>query len=552
MEIKKIPLSEIVPSPLNPRKQTSEDTIAELAESIKAQGLLQPITVRPIEQSGAAHVFQVADWSIKYEIVCGERRYKAWRLLYSRNPQFPNAIPATVVDLDDDAALDAMITENLQREDITPIDEAQAFISLAKRGKTHKEIAARFGKSLSFVRDRMMLTDLIPDLAKWVESGKMDITAAMAIAKAEPKIQQSFADQYIHAREISRSLAVGFLTREFHALTSAPWADRPDYTGGCRRECAGCPYNTAIQECLFYDSQSKNAQCVSDAGYNSKALAWLLEWLGQYREELVKAGEPITKGKTIVLDPVDECYLEGDKARCAEITRAVNAAGYATTSADAFAGKTWATDDDIIEQGLKDGTIYRCVRPCKYYSHIAPEFAYYRVKAEQAESGTVAPARPAEVEKLLSKRQQVIDATPVKLAKAANALLADINPEGDTRPQEVALLLYFAIVSAPYSTRQDLTRGKTAAAVLESVYGDREFRSRAIRAILKASAANEETIAEELCQLWAPDQRDEQKQQIGNAKAAALLKIDTKLRDLGYDSEGEPIQYVEPAKPYKE
>ena len=170
MEIRQIPLSLVSPSPMNPRKTFDEDELQELADNIEKQGLLQPITVRPIaDKTKFAVVDGNADFHPEYEIICGERRFRAFSKLYDRwserNLTDSNGEPinnfseisAIVREMDDDEAFEAMITENLQRKDVDPIEEAFAFDQLIQKGKTAEEVAVRFGKSIRFVQDLSLI-----------------------------------------------------------------------------------------------------------------------------------------------------------------------------------------------------------------------------------------------------------------------------------------------------------------------------------------------------------------------------------------------------------
>ena len=133
-------------SPLNPRKVVDPNSIMELSESIKSVGLLQPITVRLISQL-----------PLRYELILGSRRLAACKLLNKIEVQ------AIVKEMTDDEVLEAMIIENLQRKDIEPLDEANAFNELLSKNKTIEDIAATVGKSTFFVRGRLKLIDLIDD-----------------------------------------------------------------------------------------------------------------------------------------------------------------------------------------------------------------------------------------------------------------------------------------------------------------------------------------------------------------------------------------------------
>ena len=145
-----IEVSRINPSPRNPRKTFSETDLAELAQNIRNQGLLQPITVRPVGKT--------------YEIVCGERRYKAVKKNAEDDKVKKATIACIVKEMSDEEAFEAMITENLQRKDVDPIEEAFAFGELVKSGKSIDEIAARFGKTKRFVQERCKLNPTLTPL----------------------------------------------------------------------------------------------------------------------------------------------------------------------------------------------------------------------------------------------------------------------------------------------------------------------------------------------------------------------------------------------------
>ena len=164
MEVQNIPIGEVHPSPMNPRKTFDEDALQELADNIRQQGLIQPITVRPriIEgtEPGSGDAVAIPDG---YEIVCGERRYRALSALNKENPEQWATIAAIVREMTDDEAFDAMITENLQRKDVDPIEEAYAFGQLLEKATPPKRLRFASGKSVRFVQDRVKLNNLIPN-----------------------------------------------------------------------------------------------------------------------------------------------------------------------------------------------------------------------------------------------------------------------------------------------------------------------------------------------------------------------------------------------------
>ena len=159
MQVKTISLADICPSSLNPRKTFDQESLKELAENIKENGLIQPITIRKAPKESGK----------KYEIVCGERRYRASLLAGLEEIQ---AIVRT--DLDDKQAFAAMIIENLQRKDVDPIEEAAAFSKLTKdKTMKVKEIAKMLGKSSSYVISRINLSNITQDYIDLMRNGTL-------------------------------------------------------------------------------------------------------------------------------------------------------------------------------------------------------------------------------------------------------------------------------------------------------------------------------------------------------------------------------------------
>jgi ParB/RepB/Spo0J family partition protein len=147
----------------NPRKAFDEDAINELAVSVKAKGVIQPILLRLTAKKDI------------YELVCGERRYRASMLVKLTE------IPAYIKELTDDEALELQITENLQRKDVHPLEEAIAFKQLLER-HTMVEVAARVGKKDYFIKQRIKLNDLVPMWQKVFYKNLVSLNDALKIA----------------------------------------------------------------------------------------------------------------------------------------------------------------------------------------------------------------------------------------------------------------------------------------------------------------------------------------------------------------------------------
>lgn len=165
-EIKMIPVDEIRSNPYQPRIHFDEDALQELSESIKEHGVLEPIIVKK---------------SIKgYELVAGERRTKASRLAGKAT------IPAIIKDFDDQSMMEIALLENIQRENLTPIEEAKAYKNfMDKMDLTQEEVANKFKKSRSYVTNMLGLLKLPSSVQKDVVAGKISMSAARVLSKMD-------------------------------------------------------------------------------------------------------------------------------------------------------------------------------------------------------------------------------------------------------------------------------------------------------------------------------------------------------------------------------
>lgn len=156
-EVRTLPLKAIVPNPMQPRRVFTESELADLAASIRANGLLQPLVVRPAPGS-----------SNRFELVAGERRYRALVSL-----DWTDA-PVIVREADDETLLVLALVENLQREALNPLEEAEGYEALADQfGMKQAEIARAVGKDRSTVANLLRLLNLPPSIRKLVESGEL-------------------------------------------------------------------------------------------------------------------------------------------------------------------------------------------------------------------------------------------------------------------------------------------------------------------------------------------------------------------------------------------
>ncbi len=165
-EIKEIPIEKLRVNPYQPRKTFNEESLNELAESIKEHGVIQPIIVKK---------------SIKdYEIVAGERRFRASKLAGKET------IPCIVKDFTDEQMMEIAVLENLQREDLNSIEEALGFETLMTNlNLTQEQLAKRVGKSRSYITNMLGLLNLPPEVKELVKQGKISTSHARTLSKIE-------------------------------------------------------------------------------------------------------------------------------------------------------------------------------------------------------------------------------------------------------------------------------------------------------------------------------------------------------------------------------
>ena len=190
-KLMEISLDEVAPNPYQPRQTMNEDSLEELALSIKQHGLLQPIVVRKVEKG--------------YEIIAGERRYRAAKKAGLQK------IPALVKEVSDEELLEYALIENLQREDLNPIEAAYAIRKLMESfGLTQEEVADKIGKKRSTVANLLRLLKLPEDIQEMVSDGRLTMGHARALLSLDdPEEQRRVAKEILE-----HSLSVRDVERE--------------------------------------------------------------------------------------------------------------------------------------------------------------------------------------------------------------------------------------------------------------------------------------------------------------------------------------------------
>ena len=241
-----LPWAVLRPSPTNPRKRFAENAHREMTASVRKHGVMQPLLVRP--WPGEPNFF---------EVVAGERRYRAAGAAELLE------VPVLVKDLSDDEVLHLQIIENLQREDLHPLEEADAYEVLFKRGWTAEQIAEEASKEPSYVRRRLKLCSLTESGREAFFGGKLVDRTALMIARMPVELQDEavkeitrphFDGESPSPREASRILQQRFMLR----LDQAPFKTSDANLVPAAGACGPCPKRTGSAPDLFGDIEGKN------------------------------------------------------------------------------------------------------------------------------------------------------------------------------------------------------------------------------------------------------------------------------------------------------
>ena len=243
---------------MNPRKTIDEKSIEELAKSISEVGMLQPIVVRTTDLEGA------------YELVCGERRLRA-----AEKCKLPT-IPAVIRTLSNNEAMDLMITENLQRKDVHPLEEAEAFQQLIDN-MSHDiaSLVKRFGKNEKYIRYRLKLNDLVDEFKQLLREDVIGFGHAFEICKLSENNQKEYFDDEFKERSdywncptisnVKSNIEKSFSTKLAEAIFN-PEAKALYTKAGA---CSSCPKNTASNMILFPEADEKGV-CMDRVCFKTK------------------------------------------------------------------------------------------------------------------------------------------------------------------------------------------------------------------------------------------------------------------------------------------
>ena len=214
-----VPIAQVESNSAQPRKYFDEAALAELADSIRQHGIIQPRTVRKLASG-------------YYQIIAGERRWRAARLAGLQE------VPVVVIEADDRKAAELAMIENLQREDLNPMEEAQGYQTLIQQyHMTQEEAAQRVGKSRPAVANALRLLDLDPSVQQRVTEGQLSAGHARALVPLSPALQRKAADAVVQdglsvrqTEALAKRLAAGKKEKK------SPAPGQVDYAAAAQKE----------------------------------------------------------------------------------------------------------------------------------------------------------------------------------------------------------------------------------------------------------------------------------------------------------------------------
>ena len=365
MQVRNIPLTDICPSSLNPRKSFDQESLNELAENIKVNGLIQPITVRKTQKGSEK----------KYEIVCGERRYRATCIAGLEE------IQCVVKELDDKQAFAAMIIENLQRKDVDPMEEAAAFHKLYTDGTMKiAEIAKMLGKSSSFVTSRIQLNSIIPEFEKLMRDGTLYLVHLLEICKLTKEQQEVLYRDCFNEASIARwtqkilKLEILHEMIDEHVmnfLDTAPFS-QTDGTFSCGKDCEGCPFNTKNKPESYKDSarpRCMDAKCFRQKSQEyifrtAKSLDIPIVYQGDISDDIVKAA--LAYGLELV-DMTDRSYVQ--------LPKEPDKASFSDEEFYEKRMQAYRHVKAIFDSNIADGNVQKVYEVC-FHGNLSGQFKY--------------------------------------------------------------------------------------------------------------------------------------------------------------------------------
>jgi len=427
--IRNIELSMIRCNPFNPRKYRTDEDLEELKTSIVNFGIIQPITVRSKDDV--------------YEIVCGERRY------YASLAAGLSAIPAIVKDYSDEEAMEISILENLQRRDISPVEEAVSFGKLMEvRGYSIEELVLKFGKTDKYIRSRLQLRNLIDEISELLVKEEITLSNALELSRFCKEIQQEVYREHLQDDSYSWKKMPA---KDFRKLLENGYSmDLSNYEFD-KGDCQNCRFNSSIYD-LFLDGNCgicQNRECLSykQAEFMALETARMMDEKkgmiagicispnsfasAEVVDNLSETGCDIYEMSAIPMPVIPEKPVPEDFASESAYSEAE--ASYEKSLEQHHAHT--AQIEEMVQTGKAELMVDVSRQKPKLCYRVIPETA-----AKQAEEDTV--------EKLRSQDKRNREIAFEKAVEAVKQLIREnMFPEGEFQPLEDGLLYYIMLSS---------------------------------------------------------------------------------------------------------
>lgn len=257
-ELRSLEVGQLVPSKTNPRKTFDTKQDEELAESIKLQGLIEPLLVRPFDTTGDQ----------KYEVVSGHRRLKACQKLGAR------VVQCIIEKLSDEAVLELQLVSFLQHADIHPLDEAEAYKLLIDKKFDVAQISAKVSKPRSYIAKRLQLVSLIEPAKKELRDGKISVGHAIEIALVPADRQKEALKEIFYNSPTVEELREWIREEVLLNLDGASFPKNDPNLVPKAGPCTTCPKRTDNNLDLFGDLSKKGNNCLDAGCFNAKVEAF--------------------------------------------------------------------------------------------------------------------------------------------------------------------------------------------------------------------------------------------------------------------------------------
>lgn len=408
-QLKHVALSEISVSATNKmfrdESEMQTNALADLIASVKEKGVIQPVLLRPQQKNG----------NNVYELVCGERRYRASKAAALKN------IPAYIRPLTDEEALEAQVIENLQRENVNPMKEAIAFEWMVKTKKlSTKQISDRIGKSIDYVQERIRLTALNTDAQNFVRNGVLPLKAGLKLASIPQNLQADALRNCIDTVEGTSGRTHTFKGLErlqrwlesnvFSELALADFNINDANLVPAAGSCLSCTKRTRNAGGLF-DDVAKKDMCLDGGCFVAKQFAVYEEMVKQAKLNFIGA-KIIFKTRSWDLS----APLKSKLSKLAEVVAGYSSPGTEINKAEALKGLE-------VEKGKDPSKIIVAIMvgPCHDKEDLKKKMIFYTTaKAKQSKASGAQRSAVVEKEKASQAIQKKVnELEPLLVAQAA-------------------------------------------------------------------------------------------------------------------------------------